>query len=221
MVLRSRVSLLLLAFCAAALAQTPSTSAPAGPRVFRDSSVGITYFYPRRFTPEKPPARQACAHATLAGSSVTPVGSSSFVVSNITSACPSLLREATTDLDGFTRKQAFGRLKEYGKPEVTRDPTRYTVNGHPASVTIAVVKHPVAFDPNSIAPPRMTFVAEACVLGEIPDKRSKESVVEQTKHVVCFDFTTQHKDLLPLILAFTVQFDGQAPEPLVPGGILH
>lgn len=221
MVLRSRVSFLLLAFCAAALAQTPSTPAPTGPRIFRDASLGITYFYPRRFTPEKAPTRHTCAHATIAGSSVTPVGSSSFVFSNITSACPSLLREAATDLDAFTSKQALGKLKVYGKPEVARGPAHYTVNDHPASVTIAVVKHPVSFDPNSIAPPRMTFVAEACVLGEVPDKRSKASLTEQTKHVVCFDFTTQHKDLLPLILAFTVQFDGQAPEPLVPGGILH
>lgn len=221
MVLRSRVSLLLLAFCAAALAQTPAASAPTGPRIFHDPSLGITYFYPRRFTPEQIPAKQACAHTTLSGSSASPVGASSFVLSNIGSACPSLLNEAVTSLDAFTRKQALSRLKEFGKPEITRDPTHYSIDGHPASITIASVKHPAPYDPNSIAPPKITYAAKACVLGEIPDKHSKETLAQQTKHIFCFDFTTQHKDLLPLMLAFTVQFDGHDPEPLVPGGILH
>jgi len=215
------VSLLLLAFCAAALAQTPAAPAPTGPSMFRDSALGITYFYPRRFMLEKAPAKQTCAHPTVSGSSMSPVGASSFVLSSIGSACPSLLNEAVANLDKFTRSQALGRLKEYGKPEVTRDPTHYSIDGHPASITIAAVKHPAPYNPNSIAPPKITYAAKACVLGEVPDKHSKESLAAQTKHIVCFDFTTQHKDLLPLMLAFTVQFDGHDPEPLVPGGILH
>ncbi len=45
--------------------------------------------------------------------------------------------------------------------------------------------------------------------------------VVATKHVLCFDFTTQHRDLLPQMLAFTIQFDQRAPQALVPGSVLR
>lgn len=223
MVLRSRVSLLLLVACTAAFCQT---SAQSGPRIFRDPAVGITYYYPQRFAPEhlasaKLETTQSCAHSNLAGSSSTPIGTSAFVFSSISSACPTVLQAAAINLDKFTREQVLRQLKQYGKPEVTRDPTHYTIDGHPASITIASVKHPMPVDVNSIAPPKMTYAAKACVLGEVPEKHGKESLASQTKHIVCFDFTTQQKDLLPLMLAFTVQFDGHDPQPMVPGGILH
>lgn len=222
MVFRSAVSLLLLAVCAAGFSQTPAS----GPRIFHDSSLGITYFYPQRFTPvQLTPAKleekQSCAHPSLSGSSATPVGTSAFVVSSVGSTCPTVLQSAAANLDNFTREQVLRQLKRYGKPSIMRDATHYTIDGHPASITIASVRHPAPADVNSVAPAKMTYAAKACMLGEVPDKHSKVSIAEQTKRIVCFDFTTAQKDLLPEMLAFTVQFDGSGPEPLVPGGLLH
>src|SRR5579875_3741131 len=87
MVFRSAVSFLLLAACATGFSQAPVQPAN-GPRVFHDQSLGITYFYPQRFTPVKlAPARletgQNCAHSSLSGSFSTPIGTSAFVISNI------------------------------------------------------------------------------------------------------------------------------------------
>ncbi|GGA76025.1 hypothetical protein GCM10011507_29250 [Edaphobacter acidisoli] len=215
----------LLVLCLVSLPQAPAQSGGV-PRIYHDQSMGITYFYPQRFTPEQfTPAKldstQACVKSGLAGSSATPVGTSAFVVSSIGSTCPKVLQSAAANLDSFTREQVLRQLKRYGKPEVTRDATHYTIDGHPASITIAAVRHPAAVDVNSVAPPKMTYAAKACMLGEVPDKHSKASIAEQTKQIVCFDFTTAEKDLLPEMLAFTVQFDGGSLEPLVPGGILH
>jgi hypothetical protein len=227
MVSRSAVSasLLLLAVCAAAFCQT-AQPAPTGPRVFHDPSLGVTYFYPQRFTPveflpAKAEPKQNCPHATLSAKSVTPVGASAFVFSSISADCPAMLKAAASNLDGFTRQQALLQLKQYGNPVVFHDPSHYTIDGHPAAITIASVKLPAPVDVNNIAPPKIMYAAKACVLGEVPDKHGKMSLAEQTRHIICFDFTTQHQDLLPLVLAFTVQFDGQSPESMVPGGILH
>jgi len=226
MVLRSAVSFFLLAVCTAAFSQTPVQPARTGPRIFHDPSLGITYYYPERFTPvqltqAKLEAEPACAHSTLSGSSATSVGTSAFVFSSVGSACPKVLKAAAVNLDRFTREQVLRQLKQYGNPVVKHDPAHYSIDGHPASITIASVKHPAPADPNSIAPPKVTYAAKACVLGEVPDKHSKASIAEQTKRIVCFDFTTQHEDLLPWMLAFTMQFDGHDPQPVVPGGILH
>lgn len=225
MTFRSAVSLFLLAVCTVGFSQASAQSG-AVPRIYHDPSLGITFFYPQRFNPAQlKPAKldtnPSCAQESLAGSSATPVGTSAFVVSIIGSACPTVLRSAAANLDNFTREQVLRQLKQYGKPEITRDATHYTIDGHPASITIASVKHPAPIDVNSITPPKMTYAAKACVLVEVPDKHSKLSVAEQTKQVVCYDFTTAEKDLLPEMLAFTVQFDGSSPEPLVPGGILR
>ncbi len=225
MVFRSAVSFLLLAACATGFSQAPAQPAN-GPRVFHDQSLGITYFYPQRFTPVKlAPARletgQNCAHSSLSGSFSTPIGTSAFVISNIGKVCPNVFQAAAKDLDAFTREQVTRDLKGYGVPKVERDGIHYTVDGRPASIAIASVKHPATNDPNSILPPKVTYAAKACMLAEIPNRHSKQSVAEQVRHIVCFDFTTAEKDLLPEMLAFTVQFDGSGPEPLVPGGILH
>ena len=223
MVFRSAVSSLLLAACAAGLSQTPSAK---GPRTFRDQSLGITYFYPQRFTPvalapAKLETSQSCAHSSLSGSFSTPIGTSAFVISNIGDACPKVLQSAVQNLDNFTREQVVRELKRYGNPKVQRDGVHYTIDGRPASIAIASVKHPAPVDVNSVLPAKMTYAAKACVLAQVPDKHSKLSVQEQVKHIVCFDFTTAEKDLLPEMLSFTVQFDGSGPEPLVPGGILR
>lgn len=231
MVLRSAVSFLLLAACTAALSQTPVSqapvqSAPTGPRIFHNPALGVTIFYPERFTavqlaPAKVETGQSCAHSMLSGSSVTPVGKSAFVFSSVGSACPAILQAAATNLDDFTRRQLLRQLKQYGDPVVTHDPMRYTIDGHPASITIASVKLPADADVNSLAIQRKTYAAKACVLGEVPDRHNKASVASQTKQIVCFDFTTEQNDLMPLMLAFTMQFGGDGPQPVVPRGVLH
>lgn len=229
MVLRSAASFLLLAVCAAALSQTSGQTAPSGPHIFHDSALGITYFYPERFTPAqlapaKAEAKPNCAQSTLTGSSASPVGTSAFVLSSIGNVCPTVLHGAASNLDAFTREQVLRQLKQYGDPVITQDPTHYTIDGHPAAITIASVKHTAAADTagnSNIIPPQMTYAAKACVLGEVPEKHSKASLADQTTHIVCFDFTTQQRDLLPLMLAFTVQFDGHGPQPIVPGSVLR
>lgn len=226
MVPRIAVPLVLLAACVVAFSQTSSQPDPNTPKYFHDATSGVSYFYPGRFTPEaaglaKNEGLAKCAQPTLAGSSVTPVGVSAFVFSTIGSACPGVLHSAATKLDEFTREQVLNQLKQYGKPVVMQDPTSYTIDGHPAMVTIASVQQSTRIDLNSIAHPKMIYAAKACVLGNIPPRHSKSSLADATKRVFCFDYTTHEHDLLPVMLAFTMQFDGQGPQPVVPGGILH
>jgi hypothetical protein len=214
-------------FCATAFPQTPAQPNANAPRVFHDSALGITYFYPGRFTldaaqagPAKGDAVAKCVQPSLSGSSDSPVGVSAFVVSSIDSACPHLLQSAALKLDEFTREQVLRQLKQYGKPVVTKDPTHYTIDGHPAVITVASVEESTRIDLNKIAHPKMIYAAKACVLGNIPPRRGKVNP-DETKHIVCFDFTTHQQDLLPLMLAFTMQFDGQGPQPIVPGNVLR
>ncbi|MEO6983543.1 MAG: hypothetical protein ABI072_10575 [Edaphobacter sp.] len=222
MVLRSAASIFLLLCCSVAFPQTPASH---GPRTFHDSALGITYFFPSRFTqvkaePAKSEAQQECARTSLSGSSVTPVGTSAFVVSTIDKACPAVLQAATQKLDAFTREQVLRQLKQYGDPVITHDPTRYMVDGHPAAITIASVQQS-STGVNNVIHPKMTYAAKACVLGEVPVKGDKSRLAEETRHILCFDFTTHQRDLLPLMLAFTMQFDGRSPQPIVPGSVLR
>jgi hypothetical protein len=70
--------------------------------------------------------------------------------------------------------------------------------------------------------PRTTYAAKACVLGNIPVKpRKKSDPVEPTRHVLCFDFTTLHKDLYTLMFGFSMQFDADSPQPMVPGSVIR
>ncbi len=45
--------------------------------------------------------------------------------------------------------------------------------------------------------------------------------VSDPKQVLCFDFTTTREDLLERLTAFSVQFDGEPLQSLVPGAILR
>jgi hypothetical protein len=70
--------------------------------------------------------------------------------------------------------------------------------------------------------PATAYAAKACVLGNIPVKPKKKSdPVEATRHVLCFDFTTLHKDLYTLLFAFSMQFDTDPPQPMVPGSVIR
>jgi hypothetical protein len=226
MELRSSAFFLLLFVCAAALPQTSDQPNPKIPKSFHDSALSVTYFYPGRFVPDpesispKPDADATpkCAHSTLFANSVSPIDTSSFVLSTIDNTCPNVLRGATL-LGPFIREQILRQLKQYGEPTVTQEPTNYTIDGHPASIVLASVPMPETPD-NKI--PRITYAAKACVLGNIPVKpRKKSDQVEPTRHVLCFDFTTLHKDLYTLMFAFTMQFDNDAPQPMVPGSVIR
>ena len=225
MVLRSAALSLLLFVCAAALPQASDQPNPNVPRSFHDSALNVTYFYPGRFIPDpasvapKPStdANPRCAHSTLFANSVTPSNTSSFVLSTIDNTCPNVLRGATL-LGPFVREQILRQLKQYGEPTVTQEPTIYAIDGHPAAIVLASV--PLAQVKGKI--PTTTYAAKACVLGNIPVKPKKKSdPVEPTRHVLCFDFTTQHSDLYTLMFAFTMQFDNDSPLPMVPGSVIR
>src|SRR6202051_4075178 len=174
MMLRSSAFFLLLWVCTAAFSQTSDPPNPNIPKSFHDSLLSVTYFYPGRFTPDpesvapKPNADPApkCAHSTLFANSVTPVDSSSFVLSTIDNTCPNVLRGATL-LGPFIREQILRQLKQYGEPTITQEPTNYAIDGHPASIVLASVPMPVTPE-NRL--PRTTYAAKACVLGNIPVK---------------------------------------------------
>ena len=224
MVHRSSVFLLLLV-CAAVVAQTPDQPDPKLPKSFHDPALNVTYFYPGRFVPDpaslnpKPDSDPTpkCAHSTLFANSVTSVDTSSFVLSTIDNTCPSVLRGAI-ELGPFIREQILRQLKPYGEPAITQEPTKYTIDGHPAAIVLASVPMPEVKGKL----PSTTYAAKACVLGNIPVKpRKKSDPVEPTRHVLCFDFTTLHSDLYNVMFAFSMQFDNDSPLPMVPGSVIR
>jgi hypothetical protein len=226
MMLRSSAFFLFLFVCAATLSQTSETPNPNIPKSFHDPLLSVTYFYPGRFVPDPesiPPkpgtdgAAPKCAHSTLFANSVTPVDTSSFVLSTIDNTCPNVLHGATL-LGPFIREQILRQLKQYGEPTVTQEPTHYAIDGHPAAIVLASVPMPEV--KGTI--PTTTYAAKACVLGNIPVKPKKKSdPVDPTRHVLCFDFTTLHKDLYTLMFAFSMQFDNDPPQPIVPGSVIR
>jgi hypothetical protein len=228
MVSRSAAFLLLFSLCATALPQTSGQPDPRIPKSFKDALLNVTYFYPGRFTPEPPSLNPAkadatpqCAHASLSASSPTPTGSAVFVLSTIDNTCPNVLHGAATDLGAFTREQILRQLKRYGTPLITQEPTRYVIDGHPAIITVASAQPAPETQLNNLLPVKVTYAAKACVLGNVPTKPRKHEPAAPTKHVLCFDFTTQQQELLSLVYGFTVQFDDHAPQPLVPGSALR
>ena len=225
MVLRSAASFLLVFVCAIAPGQTPDQPNSNLPKSFHDPALNVTYFYPGRFVPDpesvapKPNADASpkCAHSTLFANSSTPVDTSSFVLSTIDNTCPNVLRGATL-LGPFIREQILRQLKQYGEPTITQEATTYAINGHPAAIVRASVPMPEV--KGKI--PSTTYAAKACVLGNIPVKPKKKSdPVEPTRHVLCFDFTTQHSELYTLLFTFSMQFDNDPPQPMVPGSVIR
>jgi hypothetical protein len=224
MVSRFAVFALFLA-CIHAVSQTAVPADPHTPKIFRDTALAITYSYPGEFVAEKvvaPPkadsATPRCVQSTLSGGSTTKLGSSVFVLSTMDDACPGVLLNASRQLGSFTKEQILRQLKSYGTPMVTQDTVRYSIAGHPAAITMGSAQ-PDGAQPGKM--PVTTYAAKACVLGNVAVKATKSEPAQPTKHVVCFDFTTQQKDLLPLMLSFTIQFDQGKPESLVPGNILR
>jgi hypothetical protein len=220
MIFRSAASLLLV--CATALSQTPSSLAL---KSFHDASSGVAYFYPGEFMAVAPaaPAKTEdasphCVRTSFSAGSGPASGDSAFVFSVIDNACPGVLHDAQ-QLGSFTRTQILRQMKRYGAPVITHDPVRYTVSGHPAAVTLAAAQ---ASEPQNTGAKaknveKTTYAAKACILTG-PPTTGRQS---DPKQVLCFDFTTTREDLLPRLSAFSVQFDGEPLQSLVPGTILR
>ncbi len=211
--------------CIHAVSQTAAPTDPHTPKIFRDTALAVTYSYPGDFVAEKvvappkaDPAKPRCVQSTLSGGSTTKLGSSVFVLSTMDDACPGVLLSASRQLSSFTKEQILRQLKSYGTPAVTQEPVRYSIDGHPAAVTMGSAQ-PDETQPGKM--PTTTYAAKACVLGNVAVKATKSEPAQPTKHILCFDFTTQQKDLLPLMLSFTIQFDEGKPQSLVPGNILR
>jgi hypothetical protein len=224
MVFRSAVFVLFLS-CIPAISQTAAPADPHAPKIFRDTALGVTYSYPGEFLAEKvvapvkaDPATPRCVQSTLSGGSTTKLGSSVFVLSTMDDACPGVLLKASQQLEAFTKEQILRQLKSYGTPVVTQEPVRYSIDGHPAAITMGSAQPD---QPQPGKTPVATYAAKACVLRNVAVKATKSNSAQPVKHVLCFDFTTQQKDLLPLMLGFTIQFDEDKPQSLVPGNILR
>jgi hypothetical protein len=238
MVLRTSVTLLLFLSCVSAptkilsqtpnqaIQQTPEPVTSTMPKSFHDAALNITYFYPGRFTPDPASAASSsaasaqpkCAHSTLFANSITPVDTASFVLSTIDNTCPAVLHGAT-NLGPFVREQILRQLKQYGDPTITQEPTLYAIDGHPAALVLASVPLPPL--PNNHLP-RTTYAAKACMLGNVPVvPHHRHDPVTPTHHVLCFDFTTLHQDVLSVLFGFSMQFDKDQPQPIVPGSVIR
>jgi hypothetical protein len=188
---------------------------------FHDEVLNITYFYPATFVPAQPNSTPAdpskCIKSTLFAYSVTPAESSSFALSTIDDTCPETLRTAI-ELGPFTREQVLRQLKQYGEPQITQDPSRYAIAGHPAAITVASVTIPAA--PGKVA--QVIYAAKACALSNISIKsRRKSHPAEPVTHVVCFDFTTQNGGMLAQMFSFIIQFDNAQLQPMFPSGVIR
>lgn len=213
----------LLLVCATAL---PQTSSSFSLKSFHDPASGAAYFYPGEFMPIAPaaPAKAEaatphCVRTSFSAGSGPAAGDSAFVFSVIDNACPGVLHDAQ-QLSSFTKAQILRQMKRYGTPVITHDPVRYTVAGHPAAVTLASAQpaETQAADAKAKNNDKTTYAAKACVLTGSPTTTGHDS---GPKQVLCFDFTTTRQDFLPRLSAFSVQFDGEMLQSLVPGTILR
>ncbi len=192
------------------------------PKSFHDDTLNITYFYPNHFSPVTAPqdkdanaVAEKCVQTTLTAKSAIPAGPSSFVLTMIDNTCPDALREATS-LGPFTRVQLLRQLKQYGEPTISREPTRYMIDGRSAAITLASV----SLAPGEHHGAQTIYAAKACALGSVPAGRHKKSdPADPTRRVLCFDFSTENSDLISLMFAFIIQFDGDPPAPLFPGSV--
>src|ERR1700723_2144467 len=146
-VVRSSSFVLLFLACVASLPHAIGQSSSGLIKSFHDEVLNITYFYPATFVPAPPNSTPVdpskCIKSTLFAYSVTPVETSSFALSTIDATCPEALRTAI-ELGPFTREQVLRQLKQYGQPEITQEPSRYVIAGHPAAITVASVAIPAA-----------------------------------------------------------------------------
>jgi hypothetical protein len=221
-VLRAAFVGLLSLVCATGLPQALNQASSNLPKSLHDDHLNITYFFPAHFEPVPSPPKPAwvggtlaCVTSSLFANSALPAGPSSFVVSTMDNSCPESPREAA-QLGPLTRAQILRQLKQYGEPTITREPTRYAIDGHPAAVTLASASMPGTAN----EAPRTVYAAKACALRSIAGKaRGKSELFAPDSRVLCFDFTTQNIDLFNLMLSFVIQFGDDPPEPIFLGRV--
>ena len=185
------------------------------PTSFHDDALNITYFYPAHFE-VVPPADDAnakqdpCTHTIMRARSRLASGISTFTLSTIDDTCPDTLRAALM-LGPYTRQQILRQLKPYGTPAIIREPMRYAIDRRAAAVTLAsATLHP---DADKVG--QSLYAAKGCAVDSIAPKTHKRTeAADPAGRVVCFDFTTQNRDLFNQMLSFVVQFGNDAPEPL-------
>jgi hypothetical protein len=215
----SRSLVLLLSLCSAGQSQTTEQERTRNlPKSFHDNALNITYFYPAHFEPVTiQPAISTnvstdnCAQTTLIADSAIPAGPSSFVLTRIDPACPKLVHKATA-LGPFTRVQLLSQLKQFGQARISHEPTRYTIDGRPAAITVGSVSIP----PSGHQTGKTIYAAKACALSDIPSVGRKKPDQKEVGRVLCFDFSTENSDLISLMFAFIIQFDDGPPAPLFP-----
>jgi len=225
----SRLAVLCMLLAVSSFAQTPSTTTPPALRMFHDPALDITFGFPGEFTPvvadpaKAQPATKGdkgepqCVRSVLTAGSESKLGSSAFVISVIDSACPSVLKQAQQP-GSFTRDQILRQLKTYGAASLTQEPFRYTIDGRQAAVTLAMA------EPNDTTMgmhKATTYAAKACFFSNVPAKSSGKQGAAMSDQVICFDYTTQNRELMTRILSFTVKFSDQETHPVVPGNAVR
>ena len=232
------LSVLLLIVGTTSYAQAPaaSTKVPWSSTMatFRALDFDLTYSYPKNFVsadakaptptfytlpkPDPNAKDPVCVHAPLSVGYTNNGGNSVLVFSMIDSSCPTILKEAQ-DLGPFTRAQLLRQLKRYGVATITKETTLYTLAGRPAAVTMASAHATETQRGDTLT---MTYAAKACIFAE-PQPYNSDRRLKQPPtpgRVLCFDFTTQQRDLLPQMLSFPVQFGHQSGYPVVPVSVL-
>jgi hypothetical protein len=213
----------LLLFCVAASTQTSAQTAAPALKSFHDPALGVTYFYPGQFNPVVPvkpnltktDATAQCVQTSLSAGSSPAAGDSAFVFSSIDGACPGILQQAQ-QLGSFTKDQLLRQLKRYGNPTITRQPSRYTIDGRPAAVTLASAESDTKLPNGS---PVTTYAVKACMLNDHPS--APEAAPKGARDVICLDFTTQRRELLTSVLAFVIQFGDHSMQAIVPNSIVR
>lgn len=217
--------ILLAALC---VVQTSAQTAAPALRIFHDPVSDMTFAYPGEFTPvpseapknetaDKTGTQSQCVRSLLTGGVEDKLGSSAFVISRIDAACPGVLKLAQTP-DTFTKEQIQRQLKRYGTPTVTQEPYRYSIEERPAAVTLGSAEPD---DDSTKGKPVTTYAAKACFLSNIPVHEKKKGNANSSDAVICFDYTTQHKEELMKVLSFTVRFGDGSTHALVPGSAIH
>ncbi len=220
----SRFASVAVLFAVSSFAQTPS-AAPSL-RIFHDSALDITFAYPGEFTAVVTDSAKGqssnknepqCVRSILSAGSESKQGSSAFVISIIDNSCPGVLKQAEQE-GSFTRDQILRQLKQYGTASLTQEPFRYSVGSRPAAVTLAMAKPDDASASNGHV--LATYAAKACFVSNLPEHGGGKQSPANSE-VICFDYTTQNRELLTRILSFTVKFGDGDMHPMVSGNALH
>jgi hypothetical protein len=211
------------------LAMSGFVQTPSAPslRIFHDQALDITFAYPGEFTAVVSDSAKGqsssknepqCVRSILSAGAESKQGSSAFVISIIDNSCPGVLKQAEQE-GSFTRDQILRQLKQYGMASLTQEPFRYSIDGRPAAVTLATAKP----DDSSVSNGHVlaTYAAKACFLSNLPEHGSGKQAAAASGEVICFDYTTQNRELLTRILSFTVKFGDGDMHPMVPGNALH